>query len=139
GGRGSQAGSRCFCGRSGRIEEFAGAGPQFRVGDRTMTRKGRRIAIISTSVGLLALAAGLVLFALRDNVVFFYTPSEVSAKSVAPGTRLRLGGLVKMGSIERSAGNIVKFVVTDSTNEIAVSYVGLLPDLFREGQGVVTE
>jgi cytochrome c-type biogenesis protein CcmE len=104
-----------------------------------MTRKGRRIAIISTSVGLLALAAGLVLFALRDNVVFFYTPSEVSAKSVAPGTRLRLGGLVKKGSIERSAGNTVKFVVTDSKMEIAVSYVGLLPDLFREGQGVVTE
>ena len=104
-----------------------------------MTRKGRRIAIISTSVGLLALAAGLVLFALRDNVVFFYTPSEVSAKSVAPGTRLRLGGLVKKGSIERSAGYAVKFVVTDSKNEIAVTYVGLLPDLFREGQGVVTE
>ncbi|MCC2096339.1 MAG: cytochrome c maturation protein CcmE [Hyphomicrobiales bacterium] len=104
-----------------------------------MTRKGRRIAIISTSVGLLAIAAGLVLFALRDSVVFFYTPSEVSAKSVSPGTRLRLGGLVKKGSIQRSAGNAVKFVVTDTTKEIAVSYVGLLPDLFREGQGVVAE
>ncbi len=104
-----------------------------------MTRKGRRLAIISIGVGFVALAAGLMLFAMRDNVVFFYTPAEVHAKSVKPGTRLRLGGLVKKGSIKKTGGQAVTFVVTDSTREITVSYTGILPDLFREGQGVVTE
>jgi cytochrome c-type biogenesis protein CcmE len=104
-----------------------------------VTRKSRRLTIIFSAVSLLALAAGLVLFALRDNVVFFYTPSEVVEKSVEPGTRLRLGGLVKKGSVQRDAGKSIKFIITDVNRELAVSYVGLLPDLFREGQGVVAE
>lgn len=105
-----------------------------------MTRKGRRIAIISTIGGVLVLAAGLVLFAMRDNIVFFYTPSEIAEKSVTAGTRLRLGGLVKKASIERGPDRAVTFVVTDAkSKEIKVTYKGLLPDLFREGQGVVAE
>lgn len=104
-----------------------------------MTRRGRRLTLIGTAVAALGVAAALVLFALRDNVVFFYTPSEVAAKSVTAGSRLRLGGLVKKGSVERSANKAVTFIVTDTSREIKVSYNGLLPDLFREGQGVVTE
>ncbi|MGE3246511.1 MAG: cytochrome c maturation protein CcmE [Beijerinckiaceae bacterium] len=104
-----------------------------------MTRKGRRMTMIGAAGAALALAAGLVLFALRDNIVFFYTPAEVAEKSVQPGARLRLGGLVKQGSIERGAGKAVTFVVTDTKRDIKVNYTGMLPDLFREGQGVVTE
>lgn len=104
-----------------------------------MTRKGRRIALISGALAVLAVAAGLVLFALRDTIVFFYTPSEIEAKQVTPGTRLRLGGLVKEGSIVKSADRAVTFAVIDASKEIRVSYKGLLPDLFREKQGVVAE
>lgn len=104
-----------------------------------MTRKGRRLTMIGVAVGALAVAALLVLFALRDNVVFFYTPSEVAEKSVQAGSRLRLGGLVKKGSVERGKDQAVTFIVTDASREIKVRYKGLLPDLFREGQGVVTE
>ncbi len=88
---------------------------------------------------MLFLAAGLVLFALRDTIVFFYGPSEIAEKSVAPGTRMRLGGLVEQGSVVRGPGQRVAFSITDSRTVIKVSYEGLLPDLFREGQGVVTE
>jgi cytochrome c-type biogenesis protein CcmE len=104
-----------------------------------MTRKGRRFTMISAGMGFLALAAGLVLFAMKDSVVFFYTPAEIEAKSVKPGTRLRLGGLVKKGSVQRSAGKAVSFIVTDTKRELPVTYTGLLPDLFKEGQGVVAE
>ena len=104
-----------------------------------MTRKSRRLAMISGALATLAVAAGLVLFAMRDTIVFFYTPSDIEAKNVAPGTRLRLGGLVKEGSIVRSEGKAATFVVRDTAGEVKVSYNGLLPDLFREGQGVVTE
>lgn len=104
-----------------------------------MTRKSRRLAMISGAVATLAVAAGLVLFAMRDTIVFFYTPGDIEAKNVAPGTRLRLGGLVKEGSIIRGDGKAVTFVVRDTAGEVKVSYTGLLPDLFREGQGVVTE
>lgn len=104
-----------------------------------MTRKGRRLTIISIAGVTLALAAGLVLFAMRDSVVFFYTPAEIAEKAVKPGTRLRLGGLVKKGSVTRGANKHISFTVTDSKSEITVVYNGLLPDLFREGQGVVTE
>lgn len=88
---------------------------------------------------MLALAAGLVMFALRDTIVFFYTPSEIEAKNVQPGTRLRLGGLVKEGSVVRGDGKAITFSVRDGSGEVRVTYSGLLPDLFREGQGVVTE
>ena len=104
-----------------------------------MTRRGRRLALIGSAVGMLAIAAGLVLFAMRDNIVFFYSPSEVAQKHPAPGARLRIGGLVKEGSVKRGADQRVDFVVTDGPGDIAVTYQGQTPDLFREGQGVVAE
>ena len=104
-----------------------------------MTRKSRRLVLISSALAVLAVAAGLVLFALRDAIVFFYTPSEIETKNIAPGTRLRLGGLVKEGSIIRNEGRNIVFSVRDGNGEVRVTYTGLLPDLFREGQGVVAE
>jgi cytochrome c-type biogenesis protein CcmE len=104
-----------------------------------MTRKGKRLALIGGALATLAVAVGLVLFALRDNIVFFYTPSELAQKHVAPGTRLRIGGLVKEGSVEKNGARDVTFTVTDRTSELRVAYNGQLPDLFREGQGVVAD
>jgi cytochrome c-type biogenesis protein CcmE len=104
-----------------------------------MTRKQKRLAVIVGGLAILGLAAGLVLYALRDTIVFFYTPSEVAQKNISPGTRLRLGGLVEKGSISRAGGTTVTFIVTDLTKTMNVSYMGQLPDLFREGQGVVAE
>lgn len=104
-----------------------------------MTRKQRRLAMIGAAAAVLALAVGLVMFALRDNIVFFFGPTEIVEKAVAPGTRLRIGGLVKPGSVERGPGQTIRFLVTDGKSDLAVSYTGLLPDLFREGQGVVAE
>ncbi|MEG6510076.1 cytochrome c maturation protein CcmE [Methyloligella sp. 2.7D] len=104
-----------------------------------MTRKQRRTVLIGTAMAVLSVAVGLVLFALSDSIVFFYSPSEVMAKEMAPGQRFRLGGLVEDGSVERSQGTTVHFVVTDMSKELPVSYTGVLPDLFREGQGVVAE
>ena len=104
-----------------------------------MTRKQRRLTLIGTAAGVLALALGLVLYAMRDSIVFFHAPSDIQAKGVQPGTRFRLGGLVKEGSVRRGDGQSVTFEVTDTTGTIPVRYQGLLPDLFREGQGVVTE
>ena len=103
------------------------------------TRKRKRAALILTGVVLLSIAAGLVLYALNDTIVFFYTPSEITEKNVAPGQRFRLGGLVETGSIVRGEGMIVTFTVTDTIKAVPVRYDGQLPDLFREGQGVVTE
>ena len=103
-----------------------------------MTRKGKRLTLIIGALAALGLAAGLVLFALRDNIVFFYTPSELASKTIAPGARLRIGGLVKEGSVAKN-GKDATFVVTDRTRDLNVSYTGLLPDLFREGQGVVVD
>lgn len=104
-----------------------------------MTRKQRRSLLIAVSLGVLGLAVGLVLYALQDSIVFFYSPSDVAAKQIAPGQRIRLGGLVEQGSVKRNGGNTVEFSVTDTARSIRVTYTGLLPDLFREGQGVVTE
>ena len=104
-----------------------------------MTRKQKRLAVIVGGLAILGLAAGLVLFALRDTIVFFYTPSEITEKNVQPGTRLRLGGLVEKGSISRTSGTTITFIVTDMIKTMNVSYTGQLPDLFREGQGVVAE
>ncbi len=104
-----------------------------------MTRKGKRLTLIAGAVTVLAVAAGLILFTLRDNIVFFYTPTELAQKHIAPGARLRIGGLVKEGSVVKGAGRDVNFTVTDKTTDLAVSYSGLLPDLFREGQGVVVD
>ena len=104
-----------------------------------MTRKGRRFALIASALGVMAVGVGLVLTALRDSVVFFYSPAEVVAKSLGPGTRLRLGGLVEVGSVDRAGGGTVTFTVTDLAKSLKVTYTGLLPDLFREGQGIVAE
>ncbi|MGL5448114.1 MAG: cytochrome c maturation protein CcmE [Rhabdaerophilum sp.] len=104
-----------------------------------MTRKQKRIAIICGFGAVLAAALGLILSGLRDQIVFFRSPTEVVAGKVRPGENFRLGGLVENGSIEKSPNQMVRFRVTDGANVIAVTYQGLLPDLFREGQGVVTE
>ncbi len=104
-----------------------------------MTRKQKRMSIIIAGVGVLAIAAGLVLFALRDTIVFFYTPSEVAEKGVQPGQRIRLGGLVEEKSLVRGEGSTVKFSITDTVKSLPVTYTGILPDLFREGQGVVAD
>ncbi len=104
-----------------------------------MTRKQTRLTLILSGMALLGLAVGLVLFALRDSIVFFYTPSEMLAKNIGPGTRVRLGGLVEQGSLVKGMDGHVTFVVTDRTRAMTVNYKGILPDLFREGQGVVAE
>jgi cytochrome c-type biogenesis protein CcmE len=104
-----------------------------------MTRKRRRLSLIALAGTVLAIALGLVLYAMRDTIVFFHAPGDIAAKQVAPGTRLRLGGLVKEGSVKRGANGEVAFEVVDGQGSIAVRYKGILPDLFREGQGVVTE
>ena len=104
-----------------------------------MTRKQRRLVLIGGSLGVLALAAVLVLSALKDSIVFFNSPTDVVEKHVAPGSRIRLGGLVKPGSLVRGDNLQVRFEVTDGNKSVPVSYTGILPDLFREGQGVVTE
>jgi cytochrome c-type biogenesis protein CcmE len=104
-----------------------------------MTRKQRRLTLIGGSLGVLALAAALVLFALRDSIVFFNSPTDVVEKHVTAGTRIRLGGLVKSGSVQRGDNLAVRFEVTDGNSSVPVRFTGILPDLFREGQGVVTE
>jgi len=104
-----------------------------------MTRKQRRAVLIAVGVGILSVAVFLVLFALRDTIVFFHTPKEVVEKHIPAGKRIRLGGLVAKGSLKRGAGTTVEFVVTDMSKSIPVRYTGILPDLFREGQGVVAE
>jgi cytochrome c-type biogenesis protein CcmE len=95
--------------------------------------------LIGSALGVLALAVALMLGALRDSIVFFNSPTDVVEKQIAPGARIRLGGLAKVGSIARGENMQVRFDVTDGKHTIAVAYRGLLPDLFREGQGVVTE
>lgn len=104
-----------------------------------MTRKQKRFAIIGGIGVVLALAMTLILTGLRDKIVFFRSPTEVKEGKVRLGDSFRLGGLVETGSVEKLEGQIVRFVVTDGANKVSVRYAGLLPDLFREGQGVVTE
>lgn len=104
-----------------------------------MTRKARRAVMIGTCLGVLALAIGLVLVALRDSIVFFYSPTEVTEKHLSTGERFRLGGLVEEGSVKRGEGTTVRFAITDMRSTLPVTYTGVLPDLFREGQGVVAE
>jgi cytochrome c-type biogenesis protein CcmE len=104
-----------------------------------MTRKQRRLSLIGAALGVLALAVALVLFALKDSIVFFNSPTDVVEKHVKPGMRIRIGGLVKEGSVQRGDSLAVRFEVTDGRSTIPVAYQGLLPDLFREGQGIVAE
>jgi cytochrome c-type biogenesis protein CcmE len=104
-----------------------------------MTRKQRRLTIIGGSLAVLAIAAVLVLNAMRDSIVFFSTPTMVAAKHIQAGKRFRLGGLVQPGSLARGDNLVVTFQVADGSASLPVSYKGILPDLFREGQGVVAE
>ena len=104
-----------------------------------MTRKQRRGVLIGSAVAVLSLAAVLVLFAFRESIVFFHTPSDIAGSKIPEGTRFRLGGLVEAGSVKRGDGVKVAFTVTDTLKSVPVTYEGVLPDLFREGQGVVTE
>lgn len=104
-----------------------------------MTRKQRRLTLIGASLAVLAIAAALVLGALRDSIVFFNSPTDVAEKRISLGTRMRIGGLVKPGSLQRGDNLQVSFAVTDGNADIEVRYQGIVPDLFREGQGVVAE
>jgi cytochrome c-type biogenesis protein CcmE len=104
-----------------------------------MTRKQRRGVLIGTCLVVLGVAVGLVLYAMRDSIVFFYSPSDVAKMQIAPGQRFRLGGLVKKGSVVRGEGTTVRFSITDRAKTLPVTFTGVLPDLFREGQGVVAE
>ena len=103
-----------------------------------MSPKAKRLSIIAVIAALVGIAAMLVLGALRDNIVFFYTPTEITTSGTKAGQALRLGGLVKDGSVTIDGLQSV-FTVTDGINEISVRYDNPLPSLFREGQGVVAE
>ncbi len=98
----------------------------------------RRLVFVVAGLAVLGAAAALVLNAFQDSVVFFLSPSELAARPAPPGRAIRLGGLVEAGSLERD-GTMVRFKVTDLVRDIRVAYTGILPDLFREGQGVVCE
>ena len=104
-----------------------------------MTRKQRRLTMIGGSLAVLAIAAALVLNAMRDSIVFFSTPTMAAEKHIPPGKRFRLGGLVQPGSLVRGDNLAVNFSVADGSATLPVAYKGILPDLFREGQGVVAE
>jgi cytochrome c-type biogenesis protein CcmE len=104
-----------------------------------MTRKQRRLVLIAAAGIVLAGAATLILTALDDSIVFFRTPTEIAERPVPPGTRFRLGGIVKQGSVVKSGSADTRFEVTDTARAVPVAFTGILPDLFREGQGVVAE
>jgi cytochrome c-type biogenesis protein CcmE len=104
-----------------------------------MTRKQRRMTMIGGALAVLAIAAGLVLNALRDSIVFFSTPTMAADKKIPAGQRFRLGGMVEQGSLQRGDNLAVSFKVSDGGATLPVNFKGILPDLFREGQGVVAE
>ncbi len=104
-----------------------------------MKRKHKRLTFVLISLLLLGTATALVLTAFEDNIVFFYSPTELENRKLAPNKKLRIGGLVKLGSVKMKGGGMVAFTVTDTNKTIEVHYNGILPDLFREGQGVVAE
>jgi len=105
-----------------------------------MTRKRRRLIALLVGLGLLGGATAMVLAAFNENLVFFYGPSELASKAIGPDRRIRIGGLVEPQSLHRLPdGHGVSFRVTDGKTVLAVDYDGVLPDLFREGQGVVAE
>ena len=104
-----------------------------------MTRKQKRLTMILGGLAIIGVAVGIILFALSGTITFFHTPSDLAETGVKPGQRIRLGGMVEAESVKKTAGTIITFNVTDQIKTITVSYNGILPDLFREGQGVVTE
>ncbi len=103
-----------------------------------MTRKQRRLIMIGAGLTLLGASSALVLNAMSESIVFFQSPTDAVTKKL-DGRRFRLGGLVERGSVNRGEGTTIRFSVTDTKSSLPVVYSGLLPDLFREGQGVVTE
>jgi cytochrome c-type biogenesis protein CcmE len=102
-------------------------------------RKQQRLMLVVVALLLVGAATALVLTALRDNIAFFVTPSEIASGKVDEGRRFRIGGLVVAGSVDRGAGHEVSFALTDTASEVKVVYAGILPDLFREGQGIVAQ
>lgn len=104
-----------------------------------MTRKQKRLSVIGGAMGFLAIAAGLVFYALGQKTSYFYMPADLQVASVAPGQRIRLGGLVEKGTVMRGENTQIAFSVTDQAHSVKVTYDGILPDLFREEQGIVTE
>lgn len=104
-----------------------------------MTRKQRRLVLIGSALAVLSVAVALVLGALKDSIVFFNSPTDLVGRQIEPGMRIRVGGLVKEGSVSRGKGLAVHFEVTDGKSTVPVAYQGLLPDLFRERQGVIAE
>lgn len=104
-----------------------------------LTRKSRRLVLIGTVGAVLGVAVGLALYALSSEITLYKTPTELAEQVIKPGQRIRVGGLVESGSVTRGASGRVDFKVTDTANALAVTYTGLLPDLFKEGQGVVAE
>ena len=104
-----------------------------------MKRKHKRLTFVAIALLLLGAAAALILTAFEESIVFFYSPTDLAEKKIAEGQRLRLGGLVEEDSVKNTGGAITLFRITDLKTSITVSYKGLLPDLFREGQGVVVE
>ena len=107
---------------------------------RAATRKRKRLYIVLAGMTMLGIAVALVLTAFQDNIVFFYTPSDLAEKDVGPDRRVRLGGLVEDGSVQKAQDGVTtRFVITDYSATVKVSFKGILPDLFREGQGVIAE
>ncbi|MFN7091820.1 cytochrome c maturation protein CcmE [Allorhizobium sp. NPDC080224] len=104
-----------------------------------MTRKQKRLAVIGGGMGFILTAVLLVMFAFGQSIAYFYVPADLAQSDVQPGTRIRLGGLVEAGSVVRGEGSTITFTVTDTLSQLPVTYTGILPDLFREGQGVVAE
>lgn len=104
-----------------------------------MTKKQKRIAIISLCGAVLVVTVSLVLSAVEESLVFFVTPTELQAKTMKPDQRIRIGGLVQEGSVRYIENEQVEFVITDQVEDVQTRFRGLLPDLFREGQGVVVE
>ncbi|HEV8095271.1 MAG TPA: cytochrome c maturation protein CcmE [Burkholderiales bacterium] len=104
-----------------------------------MKPRHKRLAAIAAGLALLGAAAGLVLYAFQSNLVFFFSPSQVVAGEAPRDRAFRIGGLVQAGSVKRAEGLTVQFVVTDTAHSIPVAYTGILPDLFREGKGVVAQ
>ena len=104
-----------------------------------MTRKKRRIVMLSVAGALMASAAALATVAFRDSLVFFMPPTELLSREVSPNQRLRVGGMVVEGTVTRGAGETVSFDVTDYESTVRVEFAGVLPDLFKEGEGIVAE
>jgi cytochrome c-type biogenesis protein CcmE len=125
----------CGCREGMRDSNAYGAAP------RGLTRRQQRLTLIAGGLTVCSFAVALILVVLgaQGSLSFFATPTEMAQRQIAPGTRIRLGGLVKTGSLVRGDGLRVRFEVTDGKSDLPVVYQGVLPDLFREGQGVVAE